>query len=87
MCRKISNGQTFHRDLRSTQETAQTEMEGTMIAKSSRIAIVASAVWLLVVYAALAVHYSNKMGDGHTEFLIFGILPVLVWNGIRWIRK
>lgn len=59
-----------------------------MIEKSSRIAIVASAVWLLVAYVGLyAIDVFNNSEELLMAYLFFGILPVLVWNGIRWIRK
>lgn len=59
-----------------------------MIAKSSRIAIVASAVWLLVAYVGLfAIDVFNNSEELLMAYLIFGILPVVAWNGIRWIRK
>lgn len=58
-----------------------------MIGKSTRIAIVASSVWLLGAYVVLYAIDIYNDEELIVAYLFFGAMPVVVWNGIRWIRK
>ncbi len=58
-----------------------------MISKSSRIAIVLSTIWLLCAYVVLYVIDVYNDEEMLVAYLFFGILPVVAWNGIHWIRK
>lgn len=61
-----------------------------------RLAVLVSAVWLLIVFIASLANVQLcdeetgrcyiKVGSLLVEFMAFGVLPLLVLWGVRWVR-
>lgn len=49
----------------------------------TRVAVVVSAVWLVVWFAAAADSHRFEV----TPFLVFGVVPVILLFGIAWIAR
>lgn len=58
------------------------------LSKKKRIGILISAVWLIIIFiASINKSYGRIDEDFFTVFLIFGVLPLLIGWGIRWIKQ
>jgi hypothetical protein len=58
------------------------------LSKKEKIGILVSAVWIIIIFVASINNSNGRIDeDFFTVFLIFGVLPLLIGWGIRWIKQ
>lgn len=64
------------------------ETEMTSLSMKARLGAVLSAIWAVIVFV-VAIQINNGYFDQDflAIFLIFGLLPILIGWGIRWIKQ
>ena len=64
------------------------EAQMNSLSMKARLGVVLSAIWAVIVFVvAIQINYGNFDQDFWAIFLIFGLLPILIGWGIRWIKQ